>query len=305
MNYDEIIHDFLMDLSLRKTGSKDTLDAYRRDIQRFCLFLKENHIPSFHQVDKALASAYIYELKNGKYSRKAISNATYSRNLSTLRTFFRYLQQHDGVPQNPFQSFHVQNQNRPLPEFLTYDQIEDILNQFDLSQPKEFRNRVLIELLYACGLRLSECLQLKCSDVFLDQRYIIVMGKGSKQRMVPFYASFQVILKQYLQTFRPLLIAQDSEYVFAGLKGKPISSRSVQLMVEQAAIKANIPFHVHPHMFRHSFASHLLDNGADLRIVQELLGHEQLATTQIYTHVSQDTLMQVIKTSHPFARKKS
>ncbi len=305
MNYSEVLERFLQHIRLSRTGSKDTDDAYRRDISRFLNYLEENGIDSFDDVDKTTISDYVTNLRSGDIGGVPLSQASYNRNLSSLRSFFRYLNKYEGVKHNPVQLFHTAKARRKLPEFLTFDQIETILNHFDLNDPVGIRNRAIIEIMYACGLRVSECATLKISNIFLKDRYLIVLGKESKERMVPFYPRCEELLELYLKESRPTFMVnkQEHDYLFVNQKGKPITSRSIQLLCENSAIEAGLSIHVHPHMIRHSFATHLLDNGADLRVVQELLGHASLSTTQIYTHVTVDKLRKVIDESHPHALK--
>ncbi len=305
MNYSEVLERFLQHIRLSRTGSKDTDDAYRRDISRFLNYLEENGIESFDDVDKTTISDYVTSLRSGEIGGIPLSQASYNRNLSSLRSFFRYLNKYENVKHNPVQLFHTAKARRKLPEFLTFDQIETILNSFDLNDPVGIRNRAIIEIMYACGLRVSECATLKISNIFLKDRYLIVLGKESKERMVPFYPRCEELLELYLKESRPTFMVNkiEHDYLFVNQKGKPITSRSIQLLCENSAIEAGLSIHVHPHMIRHSFATHLLDNGADLRVVQELLGHASLSTTQIYTHVTVDKLRKVIDESHPHALK--
>ncbi len=305
MNYSEVLDRFLKHIELSRTGSKDTNDAYKRDISRFLNYLEEKEIKSFDDVDKTLISEYVTSLRSGEIGGVPLSQASYNRNLSSLRSFFRYLNKYEGVNNNPVQLFHTAKARRKLPEFLTFDQIETILNSFDLNDPVGIRDRAMIEIMYACGLRVSECATLKLSNIFLKDRYLIVLGKESKERIVPFYPRCEELLELYLKESRPIFMENKEEhgYLFVNQKGKSISSRSIQMLCENSAIQAGLSIHVHPHMIRHSFATHLLDNGADLRVVQELLGHASLSTTQIYTHVTVDKLRKVIDESHPHALK--
>ncbi len=202
--------------------------------------------------------------------------------------------------------FHGGSPRRKLPEFMTFDQMETLLNSFDLSEPTEIRDRCMIEVMYACGLRVSECAGLKIMNINLKDGFLSVIGKESKERMVPFYPRCGQLIQLYLNEVRPLWMEKMPEHgiLFVNQHGHPISSRTIQQVVEDSGVKAGIPFHLHPHMIRHSFATHLLDNGADLRVVQELLGHENLSTTQIYTHVTQDRLRKVVDQAHPHSHQK-
>lgn len=302
MNYDEILDSFLSHLKLSKTGSLKTQDAYHRDIQRFLDYLTKEHVESFDDVSKMMINQYLQQLKSGEIGGKPLSNASYSRNLSALKTFYRYLNKFCGVKTNPVALFKGARIKRKLPENLTFDQIESMFMVFDLDDAMQLRNRCILEVLYACGLRVSECTSLRISKINFEQSYLIVLGKQNKERLVPFYPRCNQLLKMYLKNVRHL-INTEHDYLFVNQKGGQLTPRSIQMMIEKTALQANIPFHVHPHMIRHSFATHLLDRGADLRIVQELLGHSSISTTQIYTHITEDHLRKVIDEAHPHRNK--
>jgi site-specific recombinase XerD len=257
------------------------------------------------KVDKAVISDYVMRLRSGDFGKQPLSNASYARNLSSLRSFFRYLNKYEGVENNPVRQFKGSVPRRKLPDFLTFDQMETLLKSFDLSKPADIRDRCIIEVMYACGLRVSECASLQVSKIHLSERYLSVIGKESKERMVPFYPRCAQLIELYLKEARPVFMADQEEhgYLFVNRRGRPITSRSIQNLCEKSGEAAGLPVHVHPHMIRHSFATHLLDNGADLRIVQELLGHENLSTTQIYTHVTQDKLARVVDLAHPHSKR--
>jgi site-specific recombinase XerD len=179
------------------------------------------------------------------------------------------------------------------------------MNSFDLEDPIQLRNRTLIEVMYACGLRLSEISTLKLDKISFDEEILVVLGKGNKERMIPFYPACGQLIQLYLKNARPLWDKQKSDCLFINQKGTTLTGRSIETIIKSCCIEAGLGEHVHPHMIRHSFATHLLDNGADLRLVQELLGHQNLSTTQIYTHVTVDRLSSVIRNNHPYAKKKA
>ena len=305
-NYEEMLGKFLDAMALKRTGSKDTQDAYRRDLSRFLSWLQAENITSLNDVTPADIAAYLGQLRTGKIGGKPLSNASYDRNLSALKSFYRYACRSLGVTSNPVNRIHGAKIGRHLPDYLSFDQMEAVLDTFDLSDPAGVRNRAMIEVMYACGLRVSECAGLKMEDLHFSQGYLTVLGKESKQRMVPFYPRCGQLLQHYVQYDRPLLMSKVSEHgiVFVSLKGRPNSTRAIQQIVEKAGEDADIGMHLHPHMIRHSFATHLINNGADLRVVQELLGHENLSTTQIYTHVDEAHLRNAVEMAHPYAVKK-
>lgn len=303
-DFDAILDRFLQYISITHTGSADTRDAYKRDIERFLQFMDENGIKDFDAVTRDDISEYITALRSGEYSSVPLSDSSFARNLSSLKSFYRYLNKREGVSSNPVRVFRGSANRRKLPDYLTYDQVDSMLNVFDLSRPSDIRDRCILEVIYACGLRVSECAGLQISRINLRDNFLIVLGKESKERMVPFYPRCAQLIRLYLSEARPLLLGDktDEGYLFVTKKG-PITSRTIQRITEKAAQAAGLPGRVHPHMLRHSFATHLLDNGADLRSVQELLGHENLVTTQIYTHVTQDRLAKVISEAHPHAHR--
>ena len=305
MRFEKQLERFLHHIEMKGTGSKDTNDAYRRDVTRFLTFLEEEDVSSFEEVDKLLISTYFTKLRSGEIGGKPLSNATYGRNLSALKSFWRYLNLYEGISNNPVRAFHHATKGRHLPEYLTFDQMEAMLSTFDLCDAVQLRDRCILETMYACGLRVSECAGIRIRDVNTDERYLSVLGKESKERMVPMYPRCASLLKVYMEQARPQFMVNKEEngILFVNQKGNPISSRSIQNITDKAAKNAGLYIHVHPHMIRHSFATHMLDNGADLRVVQELLGHANLSTTQIYTHVTEDRLRKVVESAHPHAKK--
>ena len=232
-----------------------------------------------------------------------LKNSTIARKLSSLRSFYRYLNEYVGIQNNPFLYFKAPKKAKRIPEFLFYDEMETFLSSFDLSKPEELRDRAMFELMYACGMRVSEISSLRIRDIDFIEQIVRITGKGDKQRIVPFYDTAKQLLKSYLHTVRGLWCDGSHDYVFVNQRGKQMTSRGIQYRLDIAGKKTDLQVHLHPHMFRHSFATHLLDNGADLRVVQELLGHSSLSTTQIYVHVSQERLKQTYLNAHPRAEK--
>jgi len=241
-------------------------------------------------------------LRSGKITRSKISNSTYSRNLSALRTFYKYLIENHLADHNPFQDIRKVHTEKHLPDVLTFDQIERMLDSFDLENPLDVRNRCIIETIYACGLRISEACNLLIKDVDQKEMVLRVIGKGNKERLIPFYPRLNELIDLYEEMFRDEYSDSDFPYLFVSKRGGKVSPRTVQLLLEDLQTKCGINVNIHPHMLRHSFATHLLDNGADLRTVQELLGHENLSTTQLYTHLTYDRLKDTVNKAHPFAK---
>lgn len=279
------IEDFITDLSVSNTGSKHTKEAYKRDINQFVDFLDGDDL-----LDIKIEHAYEY--LNKLYDMELMS-ATIARKISALRSFMSFLQLNYGAKNNPFNQVKVKNNDKKLPKFLMYAEIEKLLLSCDDSLLGK-RNRLMIELMYACGLRLSELVNISIRDIRLNDRVISIEGKGNKERLVFFYESLVSLLEEYIDVIRPQLVKDKSHsFLFVNNNGSQITPRGVQYVLKQQSKKSELRQNVHPHMLRHSFATHLLDNGANLRVVQSLLGHESLSTTQIYTHVSREKLKKI------------
>lgn len=295
---------FLDYINQLNTGSKHTLEAYERDIDDFIAFLNEEGITSFEHTDRIVVMNYIASLRQRDGVSGAMKNTSIARKLSSLRSFYRYLNEFIGIQENPFLYVKGPKISRRIPEFLFYDEMELFLSSFDLQKDVDLRNRALFELMYACGLRVSEIVALRLEDIdFIDQ-VVHITGKGDKQRIVPFYDMAKEILLHYIEEVREKWIQKEKHsIVFINQRGKGLTTRGVQYLMQKQADALNMSIHIHPHMFRHSFATHLLDNGADLRLVQELLGHSSLSTTQIYVHVSQERLKNVYIQAHPRAKQ--
>ncbi|MDR1794714.1 MAG: tyrosine recombinase XerC [Erysipelotrichaceae bacterium] len=294
------LEEYLKWLQVAITQSEHTLDAYRRDVCRFLDYLESQGCESPEEADRFVVGSYITELRTGKIAGTKITNSTLGRNISALRSYYRYLMEFQGASDNPFAQVKRIKRESRLPEFLFYSDIERLLAAADGSTPALLRDRALFELMYACGLRVSEASELRLGQIDLGERILTVLGKGNKQRLVPFHAEARDWLRKYILEARDsLLNGQVTDLVFVNQKGQALTSRGIQYLLDQTGIRAGMSLKLHPHMLRHSFATHLLDNGADLRIVQELLGHENLVTTQVYTHVTADRLAKVYQQAHP------
>lgn len=285
-----------------KSKSDATVDSYYRDISRFLEYLKKIDIDDLKKVNKNIVFDYIQILRSGKITKGKISNSTYARNLSSLRSFFKYLSSRHLVDSNPFKMFKNIKTEKHLPDVLSFDQIEMILSSFDLEEPVDVRNRCIIETIYACGLRISECCNLLLENVDCKNLIIRVIGKGNKERIIPFYPRLSELIDLYIKIYRDSIAKNDSKYLFVSKRGDKITPRTVQYLLDDTKEKVNLPIDIHPHMLRHSFATHLLDNGADLRSVQELLGHANLSTTQLYTHLTYDRLKSAVNAAHPHSK---
>lgn len=265
------IEAFLKYINTRNSASLHTLDAYKRDINQFIEYLEGESITD---VDKQTVYGFINMLYESN-----LSDSSVARKISTLRSFYSFLQIQEVVNLNPFKLVKVKTIERKLPDFLMYEEIQKVLACCD---DNELRDRLIIEIMYACGLRVSELCNLRVKDINLEDRSIKVVGKGNKERLLFFYPGLQKRIQIFIQ--------DKKDYLFLNKQGKPITPRGIQYLLEKKGIEAGLRMKLHPHMLRHSFATHLLDNGANIRFVQTLLGHESLSTTQIYTHVSSSKL---------------
>ncbi|MSD83165.1 tyrosine recombinase XerC [Lactobacillus curvatus] len=281
----EWLNLFLQYLVVDRHYSSETQKAYQADIQMFSAFLTANGgLSSFKQVTALDVQTYLNELDEKKYSRQTVA-----RRISSLRSFYRYLVKNEFVQTDPFEAVQLKKQQHKLPRFFYEKEMDALFAAIEGEQPLDQRNRAILELLYATGMRVSECAQLTVAQIDFGLRVILVHGKGNKDRYVPFGHHAQRALQAYLKAGRVQLMAKqhlDHDVVFVNHRGAPITSRGIEYILDQIIKKTSLTSDIHPHMIRHTFATHLLDHGADLRTVQELLGHSSLSTTQIYTHVT-------------------
>lgn len=286
---------FLRSLEGERDVSPHTRTAYRRDIRQFLLFLNSSGIEAWEGVTAPIARRYVAHLSQ-RYARAAIA-----RKLSALRTLFRFLYREGKVARNPLALIAAPKQPKRLPKFLTREEMAAMLSAPDSETPIGLRDRALLEVLYATGMRVGELVSLHVRDVILGDEFRII-GKGRRERIVLVTAAAREALARYLEDGRPrLLRRRDSGALFLNARGGRLSDRGVRLIVDRHIRAAAFDRRVSPHVLRHTFATHLLDGGADLRTVQELLGHVNLSTTQIYTHVSRDWLKRVHAQAHPRA----
>ncbi len=296
----EELEGFLKHLSSARDASDETLRAYRRDLLDFADFVcrhegSEEPLPAA-EIDARSVRSFVADM-----SLRGLAPSTISRRLSAVRTFFRWLGVRGLVPANPAEEVGHPKQRSRLPERLDVEDVNALLEAPDAKTPAGLRDRALLELLYGAGLRVSELVGLDLDDVSLNARTARVLGKGSKERIVPFGRSAQEALRLYLRAILPVRNKEGSEALFLNLRGGRLSARSVRRILDKAVRDVALERGVHPHVLRHSFATHLLESGMDLRAIQELLGHARLSTTQRYTHVSLERLLEVYDKTHPRA----
>ncbi|GAE33943.1 tyrosine recombinase XerC [Halalkalibacter akibai] len=294
------IDQFLSYMQLEKNSSIHTTKNYLRDILDFQEFMKAHEINDFSEVTMQLVKAYLTFLFKKEYARKTVS-----RKISALRSFYMFHLREKRVSENLFASVVLPKNETRLPNFLYEDEMKDLFDSLVGEEPLDQRDRAIIELLYATGMRVSECSALCLDDLDLIIGTVLVLGKGRKERYIPIGAFACDALQQYLSDGRHKLsmkAKEPSKSLFLNYRGGSLSDRSVRKIVLKRMEQASSNKQLRPHDIRHSFATHLLNNGADLRVVQELLGHEHLSTTQMYTHVTKDRLRDVYKHAHPRAK---
>jgi len=287
-------------LESERNASPYTIRNYTTDILAFFGFLKSKDIASLHQVDKQVVRDYLASLVKQGFVKVSIS-----RKLSAIRSFYRYLMREDIIESSPVADTAFPKLDKRLPGFLSQKEVLKILNTPDVKTPQGKRDRAILELLYASGLRVSEVVNLDIDMVNLDTREIRVYGKGSRERMVLMGKPAEAALFIYISQARPILLGgKRNQALFVARGGRRLVERRVQRILGRYSLAAGIKRRVYPHMLRHTFATHLLDGGADLRVVQQLLGHADLSTTQIYTHVTRSQARKVYLSAHPMASSK-
>lgn len=286
-------------MKLERQLSVNSIEAYLRDVAQLARFATEHGVEP-GAVDLDLLRHFVAMLHD-----MGVALATQCRIVSGLRTFYRMMVIEDAVNDNPAELLEMPRSSRHLPDVLTNDDIDAICNTFDLSMPDQARNRVIVEVLYGCGLRVSELVDLHLSNIYADDEFLLVTGKGDKQRWVPINHTALHLLLQYIHTIRSQQRIRHGEenYVFINRLGTHLSRNYIFMFLKEAVQKAGIDKNISPHSLRHSFATELVTNGADLRAVQEMLGHEKISTTEIYTHLSHQYLRDTISTYHPHYRE--
>lgn len=296
----EILEQFRAYIVVEKNFSMHTAKAYISDVLSFLIWLEENNVENvdFNKVREYLRFIYKYNYKK----------TTISRKISALRTFYKYLYREHFVDLNPISGISGPKKDKILPKFLTKDEIEQILNNVNIESPAGYRNRAILELLWATGMRISELSGLNYGDLNLEQNEIRVFGKGAKERIVLVSQRAKSYLQRYIQNARSLVaqgfnigeLREDSP-VFINNTGYRLNPKTIRNVINSIVEKISLPKKVTPHVFRHSFATYLIENGADLRVVQELLGHASISNTQIYTHISTKHLTETYNKAHPRA----
>lgn len=294
--YSEAFKEYLQ---IEKNASSYTVKYYLNDLENFYQFLKSEGNENLTEVDYHTVRVFLTSLYERKLSRRTVS-----RLISSMRSYFRFLEREGKVESNPFLQVTLPKAAKPIPGFMYQEELEKLFEVNDMADPLGQRNQALLETFYATGIRVSECQSLLINDIDFTIGTMLIHGKGRKERYVPFGRFAEIALETYLNEGRKALLEKSnvsSNAVFLNARGAPLTVRGIRLILTKMVEKASLTVHVHPHKLRHTFATHMLNEGADLRSVQELLGHESLSSTQIYTHVTKDQLRNVYMKAHPRA----
>ncbi|WP_228237611.1 site-specific tyrosine recombinase XerD [Allomuricauda sp. M10] len=296
MNWQQAIQDYQSYLKIERGLSKNSITNYTLDLQKLVGYLEEMEMDEKPlKISKVTVQQFIYDLA------KTVNPRTQARIISGLKGFFNYLIFEDYREDNPMELIETPKIGRKLPDTLSVDEINDLIQSIDLSKPEGERNRAILETLYGCGLRVSELINLKLSDLYFDEDFIKVTGKGNKQRFVPISG----LNKKYINLYRGQVRVhlpihkEHQDYVFLNRRGKQLTRAMIFTIIKQLAEQIGLKKSISPHTFRHSFATHLLENGADLRAIQQMLGHESITTTEVYMHVNRVHLSKVLNEFHP------
>lgn len=296
-NLKKYVKEYLEYIKYHKNYSELTIQGYRREIEEFVEYMLREGIDCFEEVQYSFLRGYLEYLHDKNLSAKTVNHR-----MSSLRGFYRYMQNEGYVSENPFLLVDSFKEEQKNPDFLYIDEMLGLLDSISTNTLLGIRNKAMLELLYATGIRCQELIELTLSQIDFQRQMILVHGKGSKDRYVPFYDYAKEWLIEYIEGPRQELLAryhQEHDYVFVNKNGAKMTNRGVEHIINVVTRNYDSTKKVHPHTFRHSFATHLLEQGVDIRIVQELLGHRNLSTTQIYTHVTKEHLKEVYQHAHP------
>lgn len=291
------LQEYLDYLKYQKNYSPLTISGYKREIEHFLMYLRQQGIDHYGDVEYAFIRGYLTQLYDEKLSERSINHK-----MSSLRGFYNYLMNEELIEDNPFLLVDSMKEPQRNPDFLYIDEMLGLLDSIDVSSLLGLRNKAMLELMYASGLRCSEVVDLTLGQIDFSSQVLFIRGKGDKDRYVPFHDYAAKWLKEYINEARDELMAkthQEHDVVFVNKNGKQMTNRGVEDVVNRVAKNYDATKKIHPHTFRHSFATHLLQEGVDIRIVQELLGHASLSTTQVYTHVTNQHLKEVYDHAHP------
>lgn len=292
----QFVQEYLAYLKLEKNLSEQSVASYYSDLKKFLIFIEEEKYSDLNTITAKLISKYFEIMRD-----LGLSSSTSARYLSSVKGFFKYLNSQDYIEKDPAEILSARITERKLPTVLSFAEIDKLLQTPNVEEKLGLRDKAILELFYSCGLRVSELINLKISDLYFNDEVIRVLGKGSKQRIVPIGSSAVYWVTEYIQKVRFSLEKKmkSENIIFLNVRGTKLSRMGIWKIVNKYAQEAEISREFHPHTFRHSFATHLLEGGADLRAVQEMLGHADISTTQIYTHIDRDFIKQMHRDFHP------
>ena len=296
MNWSLAIKNYSNYLKIERGLSVNSVNSYCSDVSKLATFLNQ------FKIDDDISTIAYETIKEFLYySSKLISSRSQARLISSLKSFFNYLQFEGLRTNNPMELTETPKIGRKLPDSLSLNEIDQLITAVDLSKPEGFRNKCILETLYSCGLRVSELINLKISDLFFSEGFIKVNGKGNKDRFVPIEKSTKVLIQEYIKVHRvQLKIYKDhTDILFLNRRGRQLTRAMIFTIIKRLAVIINLKKSISPHTFRHSFATHLLENGADLRSIQLMLGHESITTTEVYVHLDRKHLNEVLQKYHP------
>ncbi|PTG08851.1 site-specific tyrosine recombinase XerD [Staphylococcus chromogenes] len=293
----DVVDEYLRFIQIEKGLSENTIAAYRRDLNHYLNYLAAQKISNLDFIDRQIVQQWFGVLHDEGRSTKSIARFT-----STIRSFHQFALREKYAAKDPTVLIETPKYERKLPDILSIDEIDLLLTTPETSKNNGYRDRTMLELLYATGIRVSELINIEVEDVNLLMGFVKVFGKGNKERIIPLGETVIELLKTYIENVRPqLLKKQVTHTLFLNMQGKPLTRQGIWKIIKQTGAKAGIQKRLTPHTLRHSFATHLLENGADLRAVQEMLGHSDISTTQLYTHVSKTQIRKMYQQYHPRA----
>lgn len=297
MKLDQAIREYIISLSTAEGKAKNTVESYSRDLRQYSDYLKENNITDTSKIKEETIYSYIDDL-NDRYASTSIN-----RIKTTIRNFHRYLNFKYNL-KDPSLNVATSKGKKRLPVYATKQEIEKLMSVFNDEDPQDLFDHTILETIYGLGLRVSECCDMRTSQVNLTDGFVKILGKGNKERLIPIPDKTKKLMHMYFANVRTLWQKKNTNRFFINHFGKPIYSEYVENLIRNKAYEAGIKKPLTPHKLRHSYATHLLEGGADLRVIQELLGHSDISTTEIYTHVEQERLKEAYMNAHPFANIK-
>ncbi|ESU33056.1 tyrosine recombinase XerC [Bacillus sp. 17376] len=297
-NVNNSLNLFIEYLQIEKNYSQYTIEHYQHDIRGFFLFMSEQGLTSLDDVEYADTRIYLTKLFDQQLSRKSVA-----RKISCMRSFYKFLLREKMVEDNPFSLVSIPKLEKRLPDFFYEEELSQLFNACETETAIGKRNKALLELLYATGIRVGECCKIQLKDIDLSSSTVLIHGKRKKDRYVPFGSFAQDAIEDYIKNGRPDLLKNkdDHGHLFLNFRGGPLTDRGIREILNKLIEKSALTGKIHPHKLRHSFATHMMSNGADMRTVQELMGHAFLSSTQVYTHVTKEHLRKIYMSHHPRA----